>query len=216
MWAALTFAAIQMPSIWFALYIALPTLDAARQHGFCDNKKTQLVISLLFLFTPFPIVVIAHHVSSLFIVNPQIENFGALLLTAEGTVEAASQIILQIYIILSDSEKEVSVIQIMCIVSSVFTISRTVIDGFLRESFDSLQTYQTFLKNEKVNDDSMLKDRSLFQKLKLMVQFSPAFLTSFVFKVHILPSWAVLFFHLRFDRECCHFYCCLLLFLQNL
>ena len=43
---------------------------------------------------------------------------------------------------------------------------------------------------KKSIDDSMLKDRSLFQKLKLMVQFSPAFLTSFVFKV---GSFSIIF-----------------------
>ena len=75
----------------------------------------------------------------------------------------------------------------MSIATSLISISKASAELYLSEGLEG--TIDTF----KGNEDSMLKGRSLFQKLKLIIQFSPAFLTTLAFRVSCLSIITVFF-----------------------
>ena len=180
-WSALTFACVHLPSVLIAVYFTLPTILYACVHGFSDFLRKILLSSAIFLVVPFPIIVFVLHVTSLFVRNSALHIFVAGLVYSEGLFEAAPQLILQTYIILSDCEREIAWIQIVSILTSVLTISKITIEMFLSETFIPEENFKVLLAQN--NDDSMLTDKSFLQKLKLIIQFSPAVLTSLVFKV---------------------------------
>ena len=75
-WAVATFMCIHLPSLAGALHLALPALSYGWAHGFDELRakpKRVLLVALLLLLLPFPILVFAQQVTSLFIVNPQME-----------------------------------------------------------------------------------------------------------------------------------------------
>ena len=74
------------------------------------------------------------------------------------------------------------IIQILAIVSAYFTIAKTSIEMFAAESGE-WGCASHFIKHELTVDDSMLKNKTLLAKLLLLVQLSPAFLSSLVFRV---------------------------------
>ena len=85
------------------------------------------------------------------------ELWSAIFLFGEGSLEASPQLMLQIFIILSDSERKVAVIQVVSIVSSIITISKTAIEAFLSESYEfTIQFIENVLEHEKSNDDSFM------------------------------------------------------------
>lgn len=139
--------------------------------------------SLLLLIIPFPAIVFIQQVVHLFVVNEQMELMSAIFLFGEGSLEASPQLLLLLYIILYDSERKIATIQIASIASSIITISKTSIELYLNESYNWDSVAKHVLYHTDTNDDSMMKDKTLCQKLKLMARFSPAFLTSLIFKV---------------------------------
>ena len=154
--SSLLHAFIYLPSL---VLCTLPSQHGWK-HGFGDSRakpKTLLLVSLIFLLVPFPIIVFVQQVTSLFVVTPQMELWSAIFLFGEGSLEASPQLMLQIFIILSDSERKVAVIQVVSIVSSIITISKTAIEAFLSESYEfTIQFIQNVLEHEKSNDDSFM------------------------------------------------------------
>ena len=88
---------------------------------------------------------------------------------------------------LFDTERNISLNQQMSIATSLISISKASAELYLSEGLEG--TIDTF----KGNGDSMLKGRSLFQKLELIFQFSPAFLTTLAFRVSCLSIITVFF-----------------------
>ena len=183
-WATITFTLIQLPAYVLALCAVIAALIYGCDHGFETSEKKVILGSILgALFIPFPVTVFIQQVASLFVVNAQMELMSAIFLFGEGSLEASPQLLLSLYIILSDSERKVATIQILSIVSSILSISKTSIELYLNESYGTQSSSRDVLDHTDTNDDSMMKDRSLFEKLKLMAEFSPAFLFSLIFKV---------------------------------
>ena len=180
-WAAITLACIQLPAVVLGVCAFFGALVSGCKPHFdtCDMK----LFSILLLFVPFPVTVFIQQVTHLFVVNSQMELISAVFLFGEGSLEASPQLMLLLYIILSDSERDVATIQKVSIASKIITISHTSIRLYLNESHESGSISRDVVDHTGTNGDSMMKDRSLYQKLKLMVQFSTAFLTSLIFKV---------------------------------
>lgn len=106
----------------------------------------------------------------------------AIFLFGEGALEASPQILLLLYIIVSDRERDIPWIQKVSIISSVLTISKTAIELFVSESYFE-PTPSDVLNHEDTNNDSMLKGKTLLGKLWTMAKMSPAFVLSLLFKV---------------------------------
>ena len=82
---------------------------------------------------------------------------------------------------LSDSElteTHISIFQKACIAISLINFTKASVELYLSESLERAIDGKFVSKG-----DSMLKERNLFQKLKLMIQFCPAFLTTIAYKV---------------------------------
>ena len=82
----------------------------------------------------------------------------------EGVGEAAPQLILQqILTIPSDAERKLAPLHLLCLASSCIMVN-------------CARALEGMFKHERSNQDSMLRGRSLLQKLWLIAQISPAFL----------------------------------------
>ena len=181
LWALITFGCIQLPAVVLAACAAFGALVWGCRTSFGFLQLKIILGSFLILLLPFPILVSIQQVASLFISADEMELMSDVFLFAEGSLEASPQLLLLIYVILSDSERKVALIQRVSIVSSIILISKTSIKLFLDESYAHGMIQQdTDLGS---NYDSITKKRSLCQKLKFTAQFSPAFLTSLIFKV---------------------------------
>ena len=64
-WAALTFACIQLPSVMSALYLVIHALSYSCVHSFDDNFKKYLLTSLILFVCPNYIFVFSLHLISL-------------------------------------------------------------------------------------------------------------------------------------------------------
>ena len=122
-------------------------------------------------------------VASLFIQTDQMELLSAIFLFGEGALKASPQLLLLVYIIVSDAEREIPWIQKASIISSLITISKTAIELYVSESFNSAITPSAVLDHSDSLNDSMLKGKGLGRKLWIMAKLSPAFILSLAFKV---------------------------------
>ena len=87
--------------------------------------KKSLLQFLLYLLLPCPILVFALYVTSLFIRNEFIEYWSTMMtLLVEGVGEAAPQLILQIFTILSDAERKLTPLHLLCLASSCIMVSK--------------------------------------------------------------------------------------------
>ena len=111
------------------------------------------------------------------------ELLSAVFLFGEGALEASPQLLLLVYIIVSDAEREIPWIQKASIISSVLSISKTAIELYVSESFERVTIPSAVLNHSGSLNDSMLKGKSLGRKLWIMAQLSPAFILSLAFKV---------------------------------
>ena len=89
------------------------------------------------------------------------------MLYVEAVYEVASQVFLQNNIIISDIERDIAVIQFVSILTSIIVMSKTSIELLLSEIFAPEERREATLR--RFNDDSMLKEKSLLQRLKLLV-----------------------------------------------
>ena len=169
-WAMITFACIQLPAVVLAVCAALAALTSGCNSSFDPGERKMILGSFLLLLVPFPICVLIQQVASLFIRTAQMEFLSAVFLFGEGFLEASPQLLLLIYVILSNSERKPAVIQVVSMVSSIITISKTSIELYLNERYN-IGVFPSDVWDHAeagTNDDSMMKDRSLLQKLKLM------------------------------------------------
>ena len=183
--AALTFFFIQFPSILLAIFMLLQILGKCCKEGFRLDQIKELLLTLLIALLPCPILMFGQQVTSIFSTSAHMEWLSTLFLFGEGSLEAPPQLILMMYIIFSDHERKVATIQWVSVVSSVATISKTAIKLYLGDQFNS-KDGNVFDKEAFDRDsprDSMMRGRSLLQRIKMTVQFSPAFLTSLIFKI---------------------------------
>ena len=95
----LTFVIISLPWLAIVFEHGRVMVMYGWTHGF-DVKKA-LLLFFYFLFVPFPIAVIVHHVSNLFIMNQFMENHNTNLLALGASFEDGPQLILQLCIMLS-------------------------------------------------------------------------------------------------------------------
>ena len=93
----------------------------------------------------------------------------------EGSLESAPQLILQIYIILTDKTRTPDTIQWLAIIGSYVSIAKTAIEMYASRSGK--------LDGEGTYVDSMLEEKSFLRKIWILIKISPAFLTSLLFKV---------------------------------
>ena len=87
-----------------------------------------LLLTLLIL--PFPLVFFIQQILALFIVNEHMSVLTTLLLFGEGALGASPQLLMLVYILMSDAEREVAIIQKVTIASSVLTIAKTSVELF--------------------------------------------------------------------------------------
>ena len=113
-----------MPSLSFAIESARLAVGHCLTHGFDEIGKKGLLLIFFFLLVPFPVLVIAQHLASLFIRNEFMEYQSTLILMAEGSMEAAPQLTLQIYFILSDAERKLTPLHLLCLASSCIMVSK--------------------------------------------------------------------------------------------
>ena len=180
--AGQTFGCIFLPSLSYAFDTARGVLLRCWKHGFDDVAQQGLLRFLFYLLVPFPILVFGISLTSLFLRNEFMEYWSTITLLAEGLFEAAPQLIIQIYSILLDAERRPTPLHLFCLTSSFIIVSKCSIELFLCESLSTRSvSVEGMFKHERSNQDSMLKGRSIFQKLWLMAQFSPAFLTTNAF-----------------------------------
>jgi len=183
-WASITFGCIQLPALVLAICAAVAAVFlrcTIPQHS--GGYKKILAGALLLLIIPFPLVVFSQQVASLFIQTDQMELLSAIFLFGEGALEASPQLLLLLYIIVSDAERQIPWIQKASIISLLLTISKTAIELYVSESYGMGMTLSRILNHNASLNDSILKDKSLGRKLWIMTQFSPAFILSLVFKV---------------------------------
>ena len=184
-WAALTFLFIQFPALVLAIFMVLTILAKCFKEGFRVDQVKELLLVVLIVLLPFPILIFGQQVTSIFSTSAHMEWLSTLFLFGEGSLEAPPQLLLMMYIIFSDSERKVATIQWVSVVSSVATISKTTIKLYLADSYSApdgnIFSQEAFDRDSP--QDSMLRGRGLLQRIKMIVQFSPAFLTSLIFKV---------------------------------
>ena len=183
-WGVLTLSFIQLPGVCTALFFAFQTL-------FVDKKYKDLWWSLILLFCPYPLIVWFFHFGSL-IKKPDAsdESMIAGFVNLEATFESSPQLILQIYIILIDPSRAISLTQKLAIVSAAVTIAKAAIEDFASGD------------NE---EDSMLFEKSFCEKILINVKLSPAFLVSFAFKVKSSCETNLLHFFVCFRPDISQF-----------
>ena len=120
------------------------------------------------------------------------ERLSGLLVFYETLFADGFQLILQIYIILSDSERRVDWRQVLSMLSSLVTVSKASIGLLLIQTNKSNpRSIEEFLNPENLNDDSLLDGKSIPQKLKLIAQFFPALLFFQTLILLVSPSFAL-------------------------
>ena len=183
-WAATTFSLIHLPGVVLYLCLVAAMLQNIRRGNFSKYwDKKSLAAAHLFLFVPYPILVFIQQIISIFILTDQMEVISAIFLFGEGSLEASPQVLLLMFIILGDHERDVTWVEYASIVSSIFTIAKTSIEMFASESYRYVTKNKIIHHKGNCNDSLLHEKESIWGKLWLMCQISPAFITSLVFRV---------------------------------
>ena len=111
---SLTFTFIQMPAIILAIFTILGALAKGCREGFGSDQAKKFLSVVLLLLVPFPVLIFVQQVASIFIRTDQMEYWSILFLFGEGSLEAPPQLLLMMYIIFSDSEREVAWVTWVC------------------------------------------------------------------------------------------------------
>ena len=188
-WAAITFGCIQLPAVVLVLCTAVGMLLFRCGPGGKDAMKNApgykkvLAGCLLLLVIPFPFVTIVSSAISLCSsrLDAQMQWLGPIFTVGEESLESSPQLLLQLYIIASDSEKPFSMDELGCITFSLLMIFYGAIKIFVSESYifpdpDALHHRETL-------NDSLMKGKDLLMKHYIFFKISPAFISSFLFKV---------------------------------
>merc|ERR1719317_84711 len=145
-------------------------------------SKRMIVSALSLAIIPYPLVVWIFHLYCLcYGPTPQLELMSSVLLLGEGSLEAAPQLTLQLYIIMSNPTMAVTWTQYLAIISAFLSIAKTSIELFLSESGEWLEI-DDFMKHGHTFHDSLLTNKPFLSKVLLLVKISPAFLASLFFK----------------------------------
>ena len=201
-WAAITFVCIQLPGLVAAVLFTCSLLVNLLTCKASNSEIVKLLTgAVLFLFIPFPLMVFTQQIASLLTAgDDQMELWSAVFLYAEGSLEASPQSLLLLYIIFSDAERYIPGVQMASLISSLFTISKTAIELFICESYYDATSLSDVLNHTETSNDSLVKDKSLFRKLFIMAQFSPAFILGLAFKLGtiafiwaLLPYWVFIY-----------------------
>lgn len=189
-WAGITFGCIQLPAVVLAICSVLALVIS--RCGYSDAGR-MLPGVLLLPFIPFPLLVFAQQVASLFFPeDDQMELFSAIFLFSEGALEASPQLLFLFYIIVSDAERQIPWIQKASIISSLLSINKTSIELFVSESYGRGSTSRNILDHSPACNDSLMKGKSLGRKMLIMAQLAPAFILSLAFKVGSISVICVL------------------------
>jgi len=141
-----------------------------------------LFLILLFLLSPltipFPVIVLAAQIIN--ILNPRHEVFPIgnitdlviIIVSLEATLEAGPQALLQLYILLSDNEREYELMTKLSFVSSIYTIAKASITMFSSE---------TNLNEEK--SLSAGEPSAVVGIYSTVIRFLPVFSTSIIFRI---------------------------------
>ena len=185
-WGFLTLSCIQLPGIVICIFL-LPTHNSDKHYLMnisWDNRMAESrspwirLLQVTLLLVPYPLIAWVQLIRSIFINKPLNEHFSALLMFGEGALESAPQLILQIYIIITDKTRTTDPVQIVAICTSFVCIAKTAMEMYATRSGNYSYNNPTTEKK-----DSMLEDRSMLQKIWILIKISPAFLTSLLFKV---------------------------------
>ena len=147
-----------MPGVVYALIVIITS----------NFKTIWWCFIFILIFIPFPLFVWVLHIVRLFADDAETEALINLYLFLEAGLEACPQLLLQIFIILRETERDVSILQWITILTSSFTIVKATMENFAAAGDE---------------DDSMLFDRGFIEKITILAKISPAFITSLVFKV---------------------------------
>ena len=133
-WGILTIGLIQLPGVVLAV-CAAGAMMIGKCGGYVDVSKRMIVSALSLAIIPYPLVVWIFHLYCLCHgPTPQLELMSSVLLLGEGSLEAAPQLTLQLYIIMSNPDMIVTWIQYLAIISASLSIGKTSIELFLSES----------------------------------------------------------------------------------
>jgi len=141
-----------------------------------------IVCALSLAIIPYPLVVWIFHLYCLcYGPTPQLELMSSVLLLGEGSLEAAPQLTLQLYIIMSNPAMTVTWIQYLAIISAFLSIAKTSVELYLSES-GYWTNIDDFRNHKQTYNDSLLTNKTFLSKALLLVKISPAFLASLFFK----------------------------------
>ena len=145
--------------------------------------KKVLAGCLLLLIIPFPFVTIVSSAISLCSsrLDAQMQWLGPIFTVGEESLESSPQLLLSLYTFASDSERPFSTDELFCITFSLLSIFYGAVDIFVRQSYvfpdpDALHHRETL-------NDSLLKGKTFLKKSYIVFKISPAFISSFMFKV---------------------------------
>ena len=185
-WGILTIGLIQLPGVVLAVCAAgaLMMFKCKHPDGWYGTvvSKRMVMSALSLAIIPYPLVVWIFHLYCLCHgPTPQLELMSSVLLLGEGSLEAAPQLTLQLYIIMSNPAMAVTWTQYLAIISAFLSIAKTSIELFLSESGEWLDI-DDFMKHGHTFHDSLLTNKPFLSKVLLLVKISPAFLASLFFK----------------------------------
>ena len=147
-WGILTLGCIQLPGMVLAV-CAAGALMVYRCVGYGHVSKRMIMTALSLAIIPYPLVVWIFHLYCLCKgPTPQLELMSSVLLLGEGSLKAAPQLTLQLYIILSSPAMAVTWIQYLAIISAFLSITKTAIELYSSESAhwdDIIRTHSTTL-----------------------------------------------------------------------
>jgi len=132
---------------------------------------------LITLTIPFPLVVLA--AQTIYILKPnqqigtnwRIAEVMIILVSLEAAAEAGPQALLQLYILLSDNERDYGLMTILSLVNSVFTIAKASITMFTSKT------------NAKEKSLSAGEPNAVVGFYSTVIRFLPVFCTSIIFRV---------------------------------
>ena len=181
LWAGLTLAALQLPGWILFLCATTVLLTYWRRNQF---PGCSVLAGLAILpFVPFPLVVVAQLLASLFIRTKQMALISVIFLFLEGCLEAFPQLLLLGSITFSDKEREVVSLQITSMVSSTITILKTCIEVYCAESYALKSSSSSIMKHSSTLGDSLMKDKTMTGQLVTVAKITPAFVISLVHRV---------------------------------
>jgi len=148
---------------------------------------------------PFPLVVAAQQLWTLCHPSDHMEVVSAILLFGEGALEASPSLLLSLYAILSDSERDWfgsgGIILLLSAVSSAITITKTSVDMYCSESYRTDATPNDLINHTASEGDSLIKGSGLCGTVGTIIKISPPFFLSLVHRVGSISVLTMMWHH---------------------